>query len=357
METLSEFFINTGVPWGYLPKPGPAASDISITETWDDSDQQSRTRGAGPSTATTSSKVKTTQAPAPPHRKIAQADLRAWLGDARGKSVPTLCLVWAKPQVALPQPWPLDLGEEQLESVMRSFHVSRAFRYSLTAPASSGIVKADNGEIVGMQAYFSSLPDLFAVAWSHNSSLGTTEGICYARSQIMSDMQRFLTCQKTLIGHPMALALAVAAALSNYIRHDIVVVHRDILEVEQGTRFSPWAQTTLETSPKVNHGVLSVKMSACSISLAFSIRNAKVLYSLLDLISEHSSKKPFIAAVAQEVTAAPKTPCQNPPRDIQECMGMLKKRQAVDENEAEMLLHRAQTQFTVVCSEQVLPSQ
>jgi hypothetical protein len=356
MESLSEFFVNTGVPWGYLPQPRPTASDISITEIWDDSDQQSRTPGAGPPTATVSSKVTATQARAPSHRKLAQGDLKAWLGDASGKSVPTLRLVWAQPQVALPQPWPLDLGEDQLESVMRSFHVGRAFRYSLTAPASSGILKADNGDIVGMQAYFVSLPDLFAVAWSHNSSRGTTEGICYARSQIVSDVQRFLTCQKTLIAHPMALALAVAAALSNYIRHDIVTVHRDILEVEQGTRFSPWAQTTLETSPKVNHGVLSVKMSACSISLAFSIRNAKVLHSLLDLISEHSSQKPFVVAVAQ-VTTAPKTPCQNSAGDIQECMGMLKKRQAVDENEAEMLLHRAQTQFTVVCSQQVLPSQ
>jgi hypothetical protein len=323
MEGLSNFRIGRGPPF-WIPGSGEGSEDISVSEIRSRHSQISKP-------------VQTSSVPS--------ANIGAWLDNACSSTpgddsdYARVALVWVNMRKDHP-PWRLDIRQSSFKLVMEKFMIENAYRYCYSGSAGMAAFPTSNCENKETRSYCLFMSDVFALAWSHNPTRGTSQGVCFAEPWAISTFQALLENQISMATHPMFLAAVAGLTLEHILDRDLAELSYSIGMVEIRTGYHGWA-TPSTGAAEGDYATLSAKMSGSGTSLAGLKRIAKVLRETIEFISQCSPQK------GSGVTS---TNSQHNDAEfaMQECLTVLKSRLTMEEIEVDFLLHRTQIQITAV---------
>jgi hypothetical protein len=323
MEGLSNFRKGLGSP-PWIFGSGEGSENISVSEIRSRHSQISKP-------------VQTSSVPS--------ANIGAWLDNA-SSSTPgddsdyaRMALVWVNMRKDH-APWRLDIRQSSFELVVEKFRIDKAYQYCCTGPAGMAALQTNNCENIETRNYCIFMRDMFALAWSHNSTRGTSQGVCLADTWIISNFQALLENQISIASHPMFLAEVAGFMLERILDRNLGELNTSIGMVEIRTGYHGWA-TPSTGAAEGDYATLSAKMSGTGTSLAGLKRIAKVLREIIEFICQCSPQR------GSGVTS---TNSQHNDAEfaIQECLTVLKSRLTMEEIEVDFLLHRTQIQITAV---------
>lgn len=222
-------------------------------------------------------------------RQIPNVDVGPWLRTElpyEAEASPLLRLVWVRLHKDV-HPWQLNIRKSNLDAVLENFKIGEVYRYSFTSPSSFAIMPASQTEHSKSLVFSLFMPDLFAIAWTHDAGSRRTEGICWADDWISEAMQDIVSHQKGWVRHPFFLALVVSVMLGNLLDRDLDREVKRIAAVENRTRYHGFKHTSVGIA-EGDYASLSRRMSGCAVSLLGLERIFKVLNEFLSEISLHS---------------------------------------------------------------------
>ena len=278
--------------------------------------------------------------------QIPGVDVRAWL--TRDSPYETgfpalLRLVWI-PLHKEVRPWQLDIRKRSLDAVLENFEIEQAYKCSFTSPGCFAIVSVCRTDSSDTRTFSLCMPDLFAVAWKHDTRSGKTEGVCWATEWISETMEDVMSQQKGWARHPLFLALVASVMLAYLLDRDLAREAMSIAAVENRTKYHGFKHTSVGIA-KGNYASLSQRMSGCAVLMAGLERIHKVLNEFLGDISSRSQRcgindDPRLGSVSMEVD---------------ECVETLKRRLKMQKIQIDYLSRRVDVQLTAVSNAPLIP--
>lgn len=273
------------------------------------------------------------------------ANIGDWLGGVSssvpedGSDYTRVALVWVNARQDC-TPWRLDMPQRSLELVVEKFRIEDMYRYCHSSLAGMAAFPTSNWENKETRSYCLFMSDIFELSWSHNSTRGTSRGVCLADSRIISTFQSLLEYQLPMASHPMFLAAIAGLMLENYLDTQQRIHGKIIRSVENRTGYHGWKTSSIGAA-EGDYVSLSARMSGSGVALAGLKRTAKLLHESIGFIHQCSLQK-------GSGMASTNSQHQDPEITMQECLIVLRNRLTIDEIDIEFLLHRTQIQTTAV---------
>lgn len=286
----------------------------------------------------------TTQRKITRHRKVPSHDVDAWLIhnletiDDQDFSI-VLRIVWVKIQhvekikhIAL----------KTQDRILSGFGIQLAHDWNWTCFAGLKRFAETEGPHGRSSSYAICNHPKMATAWSHNSSIGLTQGIHFAAPGQIGELQSLVQSLMNIANHPMLPSLVFGTSLSALVEEENKKIKEKVRAVEVRTQFHSWASRN-ESPAQGDYMSLSAMTTGAKTRLANSCRRATILHELCDFIrgglpdSSKSSSHRLGQAGSDTETKL-----------IEEYTNLLEKRTILQEADVKFFQHRADVQLVSV---------
>jgi len=186
----------------------------------------------------------------------------------------------------------LDISRLNLDKVLGQFQMAMPYAYCSSASvgvASFPGASKEPGEDGQTKVYcFFDHGIVGCMVWAYNSAKRVTNGVVIALPIRLKRLQEYLTCQKLLISHPMAMAHAFVSMYELRIADLLDQEKVKVQGVERRTGLHTWNINPQLKVAEGNYSALSAKMSSCATSLTDLKRSLKVTREYLAFLSQNS---------------------------------------------------------------------
>lgn len=231
-----------------------------------------------------------------------------------------------------------------LRLLQEHFHIDTACQWNGTCFAGATAFPAVKSELGLLHSYAVCNHPKVAIAWSHSPSKCLTQGIYFAGSDQIPQLQDLLESLTEVAHHPMLAALIFGMSLSNLVEQELKVIKEGVRQVEVRTHFHSWASRTEAPAPG-SYFTLSSQMVGAKTRLANLSRRTKVLTELCDFIEENHDIELGDMSSGDNTFQPLETTTS-----VKTCTNILKRRIALQEADVCLSQQRADAQFIAVGS-------
>ncbi|KAJ5709757.1 hypothetical protein N7493_010048 [Penicillium malachiteum] len=281
------------------------------------------------------------------HRRVSNNHIDAWLNQtsegSNEESTSLLRLVWVEFQHMEKVQ---HISPTILDALLINFHIELAYKWNWTCYAGSTKFSNTHSSNRSLFSYSVCNHPKFATAWSYDVSTGLTQGIYFAPSSQIPELQNLVQSLEDIAGHPMLPALVFGISLSGLVNQNHETTKENVRTVEVRTKFHSWTSRN-EAPAEGDYLSLSAMTAGAKTKIANLCRKTKVLLDLCDFVEGNlhpvgvDEKIPYSFSLWGSTT------------DIvslaDEYTRVLRKRTMLQEADVKFFQHRADIQIQSVC--------
>ncbi|KAJ5611913.1 hypothetical protein N7528_009018 [Penicillium herquei] len=272
------------------------------------------------------------------HRRVSSNHIDAWLNQtskgSNEESTIMLRLVWVESQHMEKVQ---HISPTVLDALLIHFHIDLAYKWNWTCYAGSTKFSNTHSSKESRFSYSVCNHPKIATAWSYDVSRGLTQGIYFAPSGRVPELQSLVQSLADIAGHPMLPALVFGISLSGLVDRDHQTTKENVRAVEVRTKFHSWTSRN-EAPAEGDYLTLSAMTAGAKNRIANLCQRTKILLDLCDFVEEnlHSvgvdGKEPYGSSLTDIISLA------------DEYTRVLRKRTMLQEADAKFFQHRADIQ-------------
>lgn len=174
-----------------------------------------------------------------------------------------------------------------LDRLLAHFRIEMAHRWNWTCFAGSTRFEEESQGPSGGPLYSYAVCNhpKVAAAWSHKPASGITQGIYFAGSSQLPELQDLVRSLAGTANHPMLPALVFGISLSGLIENEHKSIKENVRAVEVRTRFHSWTSRN-EAPAEGDYISLSSATTGAKTRLANLQRRTKIIHELCEFIYE-----------------------------------------------------------------------
>ncbi|KAL4894283.1 hypothetical protein BDV59DRAFT_192625 [Aspergillus ambiguus] len=178
------------------------------------------------------------------------------------------------------------ISHRALDALLRHFCIELAHEWNWTRFAgSTGF--SDSHRLSGpLFSYSICNHPKVATAWSYSPLTGITQGIYYAGSSQIPELQGLVQSLVEIASHPMLTALVFATSMSGQVEQEHKSIKDSVRAVEVRTRFHSWSNRN-EAPAEGDYVSLSAMITGAKTRLANLCRRTRILHEICDFIWEN----------------------------------------------------------------------
>jgi hypothetical protein len=272
-------------------------------------------------------------------RQVSTSDVDAWLKQTSTtvggtKSSIVLRLVWVKFEH---KERIKHISPAVLDTLLSHFRIEVAHKWNWTCFAGSTRFDGAGPDGGPLFSYSVCNHPKVAAAWSHSPDTGITQGIYFAGTSQVPELQGLLLSLSGIASHPMLPALVFGISLSGLIEQEHKSIKENVRAVEVRTRFHSWASRN-ENPAEGDYISLASATTGAKTKLANLHRRTIILHELCDFVCEN------LHAYSKEESLV-RSPLVE---SIEEYTRVLRRRTVLQAADVQFFQHRADAQVAAV---------